>query len=178
MVGCRRGALVHPSVAPSLIVGLPTFIIFSLKTCLNFLPSLAAAASAREVIGGMGRGRWRGEEMARSSSAALCMRSGGRRGAATGCSATCSGGARTVGSLDDELGREDVGELGTVAVASARRLLLVVVEVGAGEQVACGWRGVRATRAEGREAAGPRAQQTTTVRGRRRDGAPKMSSGT
>ena len=37
--------LVHPSVLPSLIVGLPTFIMLSLKTCLNFLPSLASAVS-------------------------------------------------------------------------------------------------------------------------------------
>ena len=37
---------VHPSLtSPSLIVGLPTFIMLSLKTCLNFLPSSASAVS-------------------------------------------------------------------------------------------------------------------------------------
>ena len=44
--------------------------------------------------------------------------------------------ALAVGRLDDELGREDVGELGAVAVAPARDLLLGVVVVGRSEQVA------------------------------------------
>ena len=44
---------------------------------------------------------------------------------------------RTVRGLDDEFRGEDVGQLGAVAVASSRRLLLVVIKVRAGEQMAC-----------------------------------------
>jgi len=39
-------------------------------------------------------------------------------------------------ALDDELGGEDVGELGAVSVAAAGRLLLVVVEVGSRQELA------------------------------------------
>ena len=44
--------------------------------------------------------------------------------------------AGPVARLDDKLLAEDVGELGAVAVATARHLLLVIVVVGGGEEVA------------------------------------------
>ena len=111
--------LVQPSHGPSLMVGLPTFIMLSLKTCLNFLPSAAAAV--------------RGAPVAREGRAPRSVR--GLQRARVRVNVRVR--VRTVRRLDGEFGREDVGELGAVAVASARRLLLLVVEVGAGEQVAC-----------------------------------------